>query len=1767
MKRTLFLLMAMIISLSGFSQNIVTVGTGTSTNNYVPVYAYYNYSVSQSIYLQSEIDASGTITSLGYYVSSNPYTRSIKIYMAETDQESFTSTSDLVPEENFTLVYEGTVAFASGWTTISLSNPFPYTGEGNLAIAVCDVTGEYDSPATSFAATGVENRCVSSFTDNITPTGPSNLVYDYNAPAMRSSLPNIQLGMVEEGADICYSPTGLTLTSADNNSLAISWNCADENATFVVEYKLASESWEDAVSETVSETEYAITDLQATSTYNIRVATICSDGSYSPYLTLTAQTTMEAVDLPYVTDFSPESDQAWKLNNSTSSTYWVMGPAGSYMENALFVTTDGTTPGYTNSSVVTAEKLFNLDDSENIHIEFDVYCNGEGGFDFLKVFFAPATSEYPAVPSSGTATYSDREYSTYAFNFQDYFTQTSYTQYPYKINKTNNTIHVIANMPNPAPDGQGKLVFLWRADASGVYTPGVIVSNVIVGDLPCGTPTATVSDIAENTAVVNITTGGSSTLLRYKPADDEEAEWLETTTSETEYELTDLLANTPYSLQVINDCGGEQSLAFNVSFRTACVAITEVPQSWGFEDGIGTSDPLSPCWNRIGSSSNVYNYTSSWDQYASDGSYVLYIYNTGNYAILPPVDTETLPINTLQLSMKAYRSSYATGQLVVGVMTDPADVTTFVEVTRVTPGSTYGPNMESVDPISFASYEGEGQYIALAYSASDYYSVYVDEMVLDVIPDCGQPTNVAISNITPNSVDVSWDVTEGTTVNLYYKSLDANEDGEIAEEYTVVEGVEVNEDGIYTLEDLLPQTNYTLYLASQCEEELVSSSRTFITACEAITELPVTWDMETSYELPNSPSRLPLCWSRISSNGSYPYVYDNYSASGNSSLSFYYSGDYAILPTVDESIEITDLQLRFKSYSYSSGVQVQVGIMTDPMDATTFQTVGTVTLGTNDNDWSECNPVRFETYEGEGRYIAMRVIQDYYSAYIDDVVLEMKDECMPVELGSLVANTTANSAIISWVGEAENGFELRYKVYTEESADEETEEAEWITEIVEDTTFEITDLEASTYYIVDVAPVCEGVVAHRQLIFKTACDVISEFPYEETFNQDLGCWTNQIVSGSNNWEIGTSLQDGTTPHEGSMAKFFSSSTGSTARLISPIFDLSSMTAPLLKFYHVQPVWYSDQDVLTLYYRTDVSEEWTQINTWTSSITSWTLEEIVLPNTSSETYQIMFKGVSNYGYGIGIDDLTIEEAPSCMAPNGLTTLGTTSTSATISWLGMESATYTVSYLAADAEEGTEPTVIEGVSLEDGSYTIEGLEPSTQYVWTVATECEDGTLAETELTASFRTPCEAIAEFPYAQSFETDDATISCWTTQIVSGSTAWQISSSLSQVPAAPDGSRFAYFKTSSRGASARLISPIFDLSSLEAPQMTFSVVQPNWGSDQDTLGVFYKTSPTSEWTYITSFTQSMSSWEETVVTLPEPSETYQIMFQGTSDYGYGTCVDNITIGDPTACAAPVQLASSNVTENSVDLTWVGEVDTYNVYYKAEGEDTYQSVSATLDNGVYTLSNLNSSTLYTWYVAAVCEDGSESPSATRTFRTACGTVADFPYTEGFENGFGCFVNETISGEGWLQIPATEEFADYVHSGNYSVGHSYDPETSARLLSPVFDLTSLTNPHLSYYYYIAEYYGIADSLGVYYRTSQDEEWTYLASHSQATDMMTLEDIALPNPSATYQVMFFAEGLDGNAVAIDDVTIFDGENGGDDPCTPTTSTLTASICEGET
>jgi len=239
-----------------------------------------------------------------------------------------------------------------------------------------------------------------------------------------------------------------------------------------------------------------------------------------------------------------------------------------------------------------------------------------------------------------------------------------------------------------------------------------------------------------------------------------------------------------------------------------------------------------------------------------------------------------------------------------------------------------------------------------------------------------------------------------------------------------------------------------------------------------------------------------------------------------------------------------------------------------------------------------------------------------------------------------------------------------------------------------------------------------------------------------------------------------------------MALFEIAAYSGSSILSTPSQDLTSLTTPQLTFYYTSVAWGSDIDELNIYYKESASGDWTLIQTYTAEVTDWLKVEIILPNPSAD-YYIGFEGITNYGRGVTLDDVSIAEAPSCLIPTAITLDAATSTTATISWTQGGTETAWEYVLEAYDANATEPSN-SSVSTTSNPLTGTGLTASTSYDFYVRASCGEGDFSDWA-KISFRTPCPT-TDASFFHNFDTvaDGSVVdaACWSTSNGGDANGW-----------------------------------------------------------------------------------------------------------------------------------------------------------------------------------------------------------------------------------------------------------------------------------------------------------------------------------------------------------------------------------------------------------
>ena len=156
--------------------NIEIGDGGEMTNQYLPSYSYFNYSLTQQVYTAAEIGTTGIINSIAFFNGGAEKTRTYDVYMVNTTKTAFEGNTDWITVSAADQVFSGSVTMvANAWTIFTLDTPFLYDGTSNLAVIVDDNTGSYtNSPHMACRVFETESsQAIRVYNDN-TDYDPSN---------------------------------------------------------------------------------------------------------------------------------------------------------------------------------------------------------------------------------------------------------------------------------------------------------------------------------------------------------------------------------------------------------------------------------------------------------------------------------------------------------------------------------------------------------------------------------------------------------------------------------------------------------------------------------------------------------------------------------------------------------------------------------------------------------------------------------------------------------------------------------------------------------------------------------------------------------------------------------------------------------------------------------------------------------------------------------------------------------------------------------------------------------------------------------------------------------------------------------------------------------------------------------------------------------------------------------------------------------------------------------------------------------------------------------------------------------------------------------------------------------------------------------------------------------------------------------------------------------------------------------------------------------
>ncbi len=727
--------------------------------------------------------------------------------------------------------------------------------------------------------------------------------------------------------------------------------------------------------------------------------------------------------------------------------------------------------------------------------------------------------------------------------------------------------------------------------------------------------------------------------------------------------------------------------------------------------------------------------------------------------------------------------------------------------------------------------------------------------------------------------------------------------------------------------------------------------------------------------------------------GSYGFRFSSFSDNGENT-------QYLISPELNAASGLT-LTFSYKAYSAYGTETFKVGYSTTNTDISSF-TFGDE-ISTSSTVWQEYENV----FPAGTKYIAVYYYANYqYRLYVDDFTFAAPPSCMQPTITSAAATSTTE-ATISW---NKGGSETQWQ-YLCLPASTELEDSHWASATsTSSQSVNLTSLESGANYIFYLRSDCgstDGTSTPASAAFVTLCAAKSA-PYSIGFETSESCTAGELPvcwSKIGNPSIIANSGYTTYSHNGTQVMHFNGT--DEQYVVLPQFDQEVKNLQISFWYkHYYYTYYPSN--LVLGSMTDPTDKstFTVIKALEQTNDYLQVNNFALSGAKAGDYYIAFKYTASDSYAkIMIDDITVSEAPSCLAPVSLSASSISSNSASISWTaGASESAWVLQY----QEDGGSWSSDIAVSTTP-SHALSGLNPSTNYNVRVKANC-GGDYSDWSSTGSFRTECGAVTTFPWNNTFDELSADLipECWSNAASTATSSWGAEYMWGTYKSSGNTMLRMYNAYISAGGEAIIRTPLITLPNETDFEFLFDYchkatcgamdvkISVN-GGDFVTLGSYSNTSGSSQ-TYPSTFTT------ESFSLATYANKTIQFQFSASPDYNNGAIfIDNIIVRKAPTCFKPTALTIGAISSNSADLSWTAGKDesAWKVQYKADGAADW-SEKAVSTTPACTLTGLSANTGYTVQVIANCGSGDESEaSAQQSFTTLC-AAKTMPWSESFSS---------------------------------------------------------------------------------------------------------------------------------------------------------------------
>ncbi|MBR4582239.1 MAG: choice-of-anchor J domain-containing protein, partial [Bacteroidales bacterium] len=1386
----------------------------------------------------------------------------------------------------------------------------------------------------------------------------------------------------------CIKPSSLITSNITHNSIDLSWTQNSSTTDWVLEYSTNSD-FSGAISKNVNGTpSYSISNLNSTTTYYVRVKADCGGGDESEWsdaISFSTTAVAEEVGDSWSDNFEGATCE-WEFVNGTLTNAWAWGTAtNNGGAHALYISKDGGTTNEYNinsSTMVYATKLLNFATGK-YEFSYDWRANGESNYDYLRVALVPASATLSA-GSSVPLGFGTTELPTGWIALDGGSKLNLISEWQNKELAINVTA------------GNYYLVFAWRNDSGDGTQPPAAIDNVSITRFACAYDVTglAVSNITTTGATLAWTAGEASQWQVVYSTSSDFAGAIEQIVNVATYNMTSLTSATAYYVKVRAYCGGSDFGAWSsvLEFPTACEAITSYPWNENFDSYTAasiytpTSRTLPICWNYINTCTNSsYMYYPTMSSYSSAS----YAHSTSNYlrlysyyysytdydpqpqyAILPAM--ENLNTKRIEFWAKGYNAS---STFKVGLMTDPSDASTFVQVGE-----------EHALTTSYQKFTidltGSGNYIAImidaANSSRNYNGMYIDDIIVMEQPSCLEPTALSKSNVAARTAVLSW--TANGSETAWQICLNDNE-GNL---------IDVNTNP-YTLTGLTPETAYNVKVRAKCSESDFSEwtsniSFTTTAACPVPTALAYA-DVTTN--------SVVLSWTAGASETAWQICVNN--------------EEDDLIDVTENPYTLTGLD---PATSYSVKVRANCGDTDGNSQWTSAVLFSTSCLAITELPYTEsfesetcpasCWNIEYAVANPASSNVMKHVTSTDNSPYGCGVAANDGDRSF---LFSSYSNTSDyNQYLISPEFDVDGSYLVSF-YYRQRSTDEhlyfgtsstgnDVSDFTWTDEEIPaySGTWKLyrTIVPAGTkYFAINYNP---GACLYYAWIDNVVVREVSTAAEILTYSLPTEAAPASITSGANTGTIDITVTNSTN---------FDADLNPTYT----ISDYAEISAPVIT---------GDGDSRTIRYT--VTAEAGNHKDWTVNVTkvpvsrdafitgftfagqkAGTTAEIV-SNTESNIYTVHavaewnvdltsiapeitispaaeitpesgyardfsspvpYTVTAEDGTTFHIYSVTIINAPdACVNPLVVNANDVTATTATLSWV--QAYTETSYIVKVSTEEMTNMAATADVF--DGTVyatttAFENLTENTQYFVYVQSNCDN---AEGWTEYSFRTECGVFA-VPFVETFENNSETVSCWTA--ISNNTENDVASGKMGIFDVSGNNVFrfsSYSRASNEDYNQYLITP--ELALTEDAVLTFDYAKY---SSNETFRVMTSTTDAN----IASFTAlgddvTANSTNFTEYRIVVPAATKYIAINYFSNYQYYLYVDNFKLTNVYTITASADPNGSIDQNGNVEVEY-GESQSFTItpdecYHIASVTvDGVEAISNVDENGVYTFSNVTS----------------------------------------------------------------------------------------------------------------------------------------------------------------------------------------------------------------